>query len=100
MTHILVIGGTGSVGRQVVSPLSAAGAEVRALARNPAARFLLRRSGCGDLSLPDTLDPCLDGIDAVFLVWTAPPPAVTPALERIAETPQRIVLLADLSSTS
>jgi uncharacterized protein YbjT (DUF2867 family) len=36
----------------------------------------------GDLTLPDTLDPCLDGIDTVFLVWTALPP---PALPRITK---------------
>jgi uncharacterized protein YbjT (DUF2867 family) len=64
MTPILIIGGTGSVGRQVVSQLSAAGAEVRALARNPAAaRSYYVEVVCGDLSLPDTLDPCLDGIE-------------------------------------
>jgi uncharacterized protein YbjT (DUF2867 family) len=41
MNHILVIGGTGTVGRQVLSRLLAAGAPVRALARNPdAARWL------------------------------------------------------------
>src|SRR5450755_3998946 len=31
----------------------------------------------------ETLDECLDGIDGVFLVWTAPPAAVSSALERI-----------------
>ncbi len=96
MNRILVIGGTGTVGRQVVSRLVASGAQVRALARNPgAADFpaqveLVR----GDLTLPETLDGCFDGIDTVFLVWTAPPAAVAPALERIAKHARRIVYLS------
>jgi uncharacterized protein YbjT (DUF2867 family) len=96
MNHILVIGGTGTVGRQVLSRLAVTGAKVRAVARNPgAARFppqveVVR----GDLTLPETLDSCLDGIDTVFLVWTAPAAAVAPALERIAKHAQRIVFLS------
>jgi len=71
-------------------------AQVRALARNQsAARFppqveVVR----GDLTLPETLDACLDGIDTVFLVWTAPAAAVAPALERIAKHAKRIVFLS------
>ena len=48
----------------------------------------------GDLTLPETLDGCLDGIDTVFLVWTAPAAAVAPALERIAKHARRIVFLS------
>jgi uncharacterized protein YbjT (DUF2867 family) len=48
----------------------------------------------GDLTLPESLDECLDGVDAVFLVWTAPPAAIPPALERIAKQARRIVLLS------
>src|SRR5690242_17719539 len=75
MNRILVIGGTGTVGRHVVSQLRAAGAQVRALVRNPSAAQLPPQVEVvrGDLTLPDTLDACLKGIDAVFLVWTAPP---------------------------
>jgi uncharacterized protein YbjT (DUF2867 family) len=96
MNHILVIGGTGTVGREVLSRLAAKGEQVRALARNPsAARFppqveVVR----GDLTLPETLDQGLDGIDTVFLVWTAPAAAVAPALERIAKYTRRIVFLS------
>jgi uncharacterized protein YbjT (DUF2867 family) len=47
----------------------------------------------GDLTDPGTLDRCLQNIDTVFLVWVAPPAAVTDALERIAKHAQRIVFL-------
>ncbi len=96
MNHILVIGGTGTVGSQVLSQLAAAGAQVRAMTRNPAAAPLPPQAEVvrGDLSLPETLDPCLNGIDTVFLVWTAPAAAAAPALERIAKHVQRIVFLS------
>ena len=96
MNHILVIGGTGTIGRQVLSRLVARGAQVRALVRNPRAASLPPQVEVvrGDLILPDTLDGCLEGIDTVFLVWTAPPVAVAPALERITKHARRIVLLS------
>jgi len=49
---------------------------------------------CGDLTLPDTLDASLRRIDAVFLVWTAPPAAAAPALERITRHARRVVYLS------
>src|ERR1700735_3330036 len=96
MRRILVIGATGRVGSQVISQLTAMGAQVRALVRNPnAARFAPQvEVRGGDLTVPETLDGCLDGIDTVFLVWTAPPAAVAPALERIAKHARRIVFLS------
>jgi uncharacterized protein YbjT (DUF2867 family) len=36
----------------------------------------------------------VEGIDAVFLVWTAPPATVAPVLERIAKYARRIVFLS------
>jgi len=48
----------------------------------------------GDLTLPDTLDRCLQDVDAVFLVWTASAAAVVPALERITTRARRIVFLS------
>jgi len=96
MNRILVIGGTGTVGRQVVAQLAATGAQVRALVRNPGAAHLSSQVEVvrGDLTLPDTLDACLHGIDAVFLVWTAPAAAVAPGLERITKHARRIVYLS------
>jgi len=96
MNPILVIGATGTVGRQVVFQLIAAGSPVRAMARNPEAANLPPQVQVvrGDLTVPETLDACLDGADAVFLVWTAPPPAVAPALQRITQRARRIVYLS------
>jgi len=48
----------------------------------------------GDLTVPASLDRCLDGIDAVFLVWAAPPAAAPAVIERIAKHAQRIVFLS------
>jgi uncharacterized protein YbjT (DUF2867 family) len=96
MNPILIIGGTGTVGRQVVSQLAATGAPVRAMVRNPSAAPLPPQVEVvrGDLSLPETLDACLRGIDTVFLVWTAPAATVAPALERIAKHARHIVFLS------
>jgi uncharacterized protein YbjT (DUF2867 family) len=93
---ILIIGGTGNIGRQVITRLTATGRHIRALVRDPDAAHLppevvLIR---GDLTCPDTLDPCLADVETVFLVWTAPPSAVTAALERIARHARRIVFLS------
>jgi uncharacterized protein YbjT (DUF2867 family) len=96
MNRILVIGATGRVGRQVLSQLPATGVQVRALSRNPLTARLPQHEDVvrGDLTLPETLDACLEGIDEVFLVWTAPPATVAPALERIAKHARRIVFLS------
>src|SRR5258705_7631030 len=95
MNRILVIGGTGNVGRHVVSQLAATGARFRAMTRNPDSLRLPREVDVvrGDLTVPETLDRCLQDIDTVFLVWVAPPSAVVGALERIAKHARRIVFL-------
>src|SRR5689334_17955831 len=95
MNPILVTGATGTIGRQVVSQLLPTEPQVRAMTRNPAAARL--PSGVevvrGDLTDPASLDECLDGVETVFLVWTAPAGAVPAALERIAKRARRAVLL-------
>jgi uncharacterized protein YbjT (DUF2867 family) len=58
-------------------------------ARLPSQAVVVR----GDLTAPETLDPCLEGIETVFLVWVAPAAAVPGALERIAAHARRIVFL-------
>lgn len=96
MDRVLIIGATGNVGRQVVSQLPAGKLRLRALARNPDKAVLPPHVEVlqGDLTVPEALDNCLDGVDAVFLVWTAPPETVTPALERIVKHTRRIVFLS------
>jgi uncharacterized protein YbjT (DUF2867 family) len=96
MNRILIIGGTGNIGREVIAQLTNARTQIRALVRNPDAARLPSEVEVmpGDLTCPETLDTCLVGIDSVLLVWTAPRPAVAPALERIAKHARRIVFLS------
>jgi uncharacterized protein YbjT (DUF2867 family) len=96
MRRILVTGATGNVGGQVLSQLIATSAEVRALVRNPEASRFPRQVEVvrGDLTLPETLDACLDGIESVFLVWTAPLATASAVLKRIAKGTKRIVFLS------
>jgi uncharacterized protein YbjT (DUF2867 family) len=96
MNRVLVIGATGNVGRQVVSQLAVAGAQVRAMTRNLEAAGLPPQVEVmpGDLTIPETLDACLNGIEAVFLVWVAPLVTLSAVLERIAKHAQRIVYLS------
>ena len=101
MKRILVTGATGTVGRQVVSQLLATDVRVRALTRDPALANLpagveVRR---GDLTVPETLGACLDGVDVVFLVWTADPRAVSTAVDRIGKYARRIVFLSSPHQT-
>ena len=95
MHRILVTGSTGNVGRHVVDLLTAAGARVRAMTRDPDAARLPAHVDVvrGDLTVPESLDSCLQDIDAVFLVWVASPDAIEGALERIAKHSRRIVYL-------
>jgi uncharacterized protein YbjT (DUF2867 family) len=95
MKRVLVTGATGHIGSEVVAQLRRTGCRIRAMSRNPRPANLpadveLVR---GDLSAPDTLDDCLNGIDSVFLVWVAPLAAATPAILRIAAHARQIVLL-------
>jgi len=95
MTRVLVTGATGQIGSEVVSQLRSTGCLVRAMTRNPRSADFPADVDVvgGDLTAPDTLDACLDGIDSVFLVWIAPLAAAAPAIERIAAHARRVVLL-------
>ncbi len=68
---ILIIGGTGNVGRHVVAALLGRGEPVRALTRDPArARGLLGPEVeivAGDLTDPSSLGPALRGVARVYL---------------------------------
>ncbi len=72
---IVVTGGTGRVGRQVVAQLRDRGLPVRVVSRHP------DRSQPGtaaaDLADPASLEPHLAGADALFLLWPFTSPDVT-----------------------
>ena len=72
MHPVLVTGATGRVGRLVVDQLLGAGMPVRALTRRPAEARLPAAVEVvsGDLTVPESLDAGLQGVSAVFLVWT------------------------------
>ena len=95
MNRILVTGATGNVGRHVVDQLTAAGAQFRAMTRDPDAACLPAHIEVvrGDLTVPESLDACLEEIDTVFMVWVAPPDAIEGAVARIARHARRIVYL-------
>jgi uncharacterized protein YbjT (DUF2867 family) len=72
------------------------GATVRALTRNPESAALPQQVETvrGDLTLPQTLDGPLDGVDTVFLLWRAAGSPSAPVFERIANSVRRIVFLS------
>ncbi|MER7081459.1 Uncharacterized conserved protein YbjT, contains NAD(P)-binding and DUF2867 domains [Saccharopolyspora kobensis] len=65
----LVTGATGSVGRHVVARLRDAGAQVRAVTRNPGTADFPAdvEVVAGDLDRPETLEPALAGIERAYL---------------------------------
>jgi len=77
-THVppvLVTGATGRVGRVVIDLLIDAGVPVRALTHRADAVATLPANVevvTGDLTVPESLDAGLRGVESVLLVWTAP----------------------------
>jgi uncharacterized protein YbjT (DUF2867 family) len=98
---ILVVGATGSVGRHVVEMLRSVGVPPRALARRPETAGLPSDVEviAGDLTVPESLERALDGVEAVFLLWTAPPATAEAVVGRIAARARRIVLLSSPHQT-
>jgi uncharacterized protein YbjT (DUF2867 family) len=74
---VLVIGATGTLGRQIVRRALDDGHEVRCLARSAQRAGFLREWGVelvrGNLTKPETLPSALEGIDAVIDAATARP---------------------------
>jgi len=98
---ILVTGSTGNVGRSLVSQLLEAGAEVRALARDPGSAGLPDGADvvAGDLSRPATLSAALDGVGAVFLLWPFTDADAAPAVvDVLAGAGPRVVFLSSMGS--
>jgi len=98
---VLVIGATGRVGRGVIAELLAASVPVRALTRRPGTAALPAgvEVMAGDLTVPESLDRALQGISAVFVVWTAPPMSAPAIVERLARHAPRVVLLSSPHQT-
>jgi uncharacterized protein YbjT (DUF2867 family) len=78
---IVVVGGTGRVGRELAARLSGQGAPVRTVSRG---LLPSRRPGVdavqADLSDPATLEPHLAGADSMFVLWPFTLPEVTARL--------------------
>jgi uncharacterized protein YbjT (DUF2867 family) len=97
---ILVTGATGWVGRNVVRGLVAAGADVHALSRNPAAKVpdgvgVVR----GDLSDPDSLADALAGVERMYL-FPVPETAREVVAQAVKAGIRRIVVLSSGAVTT
>jgi hypothetical protein len=97
---ILVTGATGKVGRHLVDGLLAAGAEVRALTRDPAAAQLPAGAEVmrGDPGQPETIAAALTGATKVFVNVTAVGGSITELMAAAARAGVRsVVLLSSLA---
>jgi len=85
---ILVTGATGNIGSGLIPELTAKGASVRALVRDPSEAQGLGDAGveviAGDFDKPETLDAAFSGVDEVFLLTAPNPNQVTQARNGIA----------------
>lgn len=99
--NILVTGGTGTVGSQVVRELRARGAQVQVLTRDAAKAAKLPagvKAVTGDLSKVETVTRVFKGVDGVFLINTVSPTEVHEGLLSVCamrhENVKRLVYLS------
>ena len=106
---ILVVGGTGTVGRLVLEGIAAADVEIRALVRNPDKAQALDLPGVefvrGDLADAAKLGPAVNGAEGVVLISSFTPDMVqlqANLVEAAARSPMRprIVKLSGLGAGS
>jgi uncharacterized protein YbjT (DUF2867 family) len=90
---IVVIGGTGRVGRQVVAQLAERDLPVLVVSRGFTAPVLpAADTAHADLADPASLEPALRGAEAVFLLWPFTSPEMTAGLApKVAEIAARHV---------
>ncbi|HEV2254509.1 MAG TPA: NAD(P)H-binding protein [Streptosporangiaceae bacterium] len=77
---IVVTGGTGRVGRQVVTQLRERNLKVRVVSRRPGQPQAGVETAAADLAGPASLEAALRGADALFLLWPFTSAEVTAAL--------------------
>ena len=85
----------------MVAQLLGAAVPVRALTRRPATAGLPATVEvvAGDLTVPESLDAALQGVRAVFLLWTAPPGTAPAVVEHLASHTRRVVFLSSPHKT-
>ena len=89
---IVVTGGTGRVGAQVVAQLTERDRPVRVVSRRPARSPDSTEAARADLADPASLEPHLLGADALFLLWPFTSAELTAALApKLAEIAARHV---------
>ncbi len=100
MSMILLAGATGNVDRHVASQLLSTGIVVWELTRNREYAGLPGEVDVvgGDISLSETLDACLDEVEAVIQVWPSFSAGIAPAfLDMSTKHARRIVYLSSES---
>lgn len=107
---LLLVGGTGSIGRKVAERALADGHSVRVLTRTPSKAPQGTTAIAGDLTDASTLAEAVDGVDAVVFTHGAPYQSPTVqdvdyggvrnVLEAIGDRPVRIALMTAIGVTN
>ena len=95
----LVVGGTGNIGRHVVSQLESMGVQVRVITRDPIRAAF--GSGVdvrdGDLTKPESLDASVEDVDGVFLVWPLGATTIASSIiKKVTSCASRIVYVSSM----